>query len=318
MARDQNNKKGIRFRKPSTRAFRREGKRLEDYSFFDWLHGYLYSRWPYFYIRVGIGEHNLSRFFVPLWNLITKIFQINSADKDDPERVTFADSYHGKVVAPGEARQLVSVKQDIDLRNLDKIIPYKKARDIVLQNPESIVVLDCPCRMARPNPCLPLDVCLVIGEPFASFTIEHHPGHSRRITSEEAVNIIEEEHARGHVQHAFFKDAMLNRFYAICNCCSCCCGAMQAWRNGVPMLESSGYVARVNPEDCELCGQCAEICPFGVIKMTDETVLIDETTCMGCGICVSHCPQNALTLARDSRKSEPLIIEKLIQDEITK
>jgi tRNA (Thr-GGU) A37 N-methylase len=25
-----------------------------------------------------------------------------------------------------------------------------------------------------------------------------------------------------------YKDAMLGRFYAICNCCSCCCGAMQA------------------------------------------------------------------------------------------
>jgi hypothetical protein len=25
-----------------------------------------------------------------------------------------------------------------------------------------------------------------------------------------------------------YKDAMLGRFYAICNCCSCCCGAMEA------------------------------------------------------------------------------------------
>ena len=36
---------------------------------------------------------------------------------------------------------------------------------------------------------------------------------------------------------------MLGRFYAICNCCKCCCGAMQAHLNGVPMLASSGYVA---------------------------------------------------------------------------
>jgi hypothetical protein len=28
----------------------------------------------------------------------------------------------------------------------------------------------------------------------------------------------------------YYKDAMLGRFYAICNCCACCCGAMQAWQ----------------------------------------------------------------------------------------
>jgi hypothetical protein len=26
----------------------------------------------------------------------------------------------------------------------------------------------------------------------------------------------------------YYKDAMLGRFYATCNCCSYCCGAMQA------------------------------------------------------------------------------------------
>ncbi len=48
----------------------------------------------------------------------------------------------------------------------------------------------------------------------------------------------------------YYKDAMLNRFYAICNCCSCCCGAMNAWNNGTPMLASSGYVAVVDEELC--------------------------------------------------------------------
>ena len=68
--------------------------------------------------------------------------------------------------------------------------------------------------------------------------------------SEEAVAILQAEQERGHVHHAFFKDAMLQRFYAICNYCSCCCGAMQAQRNGTPMLASSGYVSRVDEDAC--------------------------------------------------------------------
>ena len=40
----------------------------------------------------------------------------------------------------------------------------------------------------------------------------------------------------------------------VCNCCSCCCGAMQAWQNGTPMLASSGYEGDVEPAACVGCG----------------------------------------------------------------
>ena len=46
---------------PSTRSFFREGSRADDYSWFDGLHGYVYARWPYLYISIGVGEHYLAR-----------------------------------------------------------------------------------------------------------------------------------------------------------------------------------------------------------------------------------------------------------------
>jgi len=233
--------------RPSTRAFTQEARRLPGYSLIKWIHGYIYTRWPYLYISIGLGEHPLARVFGPPVRLVGRLLP---KSEDDGDRMTFADGYHGKVVPLEAAAQLVTVGEDVDLGDIEQIIPYPVARDIVLKHPDHIVALDCPCRSARENPCLPLDVCLIVGEPFASFVLEHHPQRSRWISQGEAVEILRAEQERGHVSHAFFKDAMLRRFYAICNCCSCCCGAMQAHQHGTPMLASSGYVAQVNADLC--------------------------------------------------------------------
>ncbi len=309
--------------KPSTRAFVAEGKRTRGFSLLDWLHGYVYARWPYFYIGVGTGEHPLAKKLGPPLYWLLTLTHFNNGDTPAPEPspetasngsggITFADTYHGKVVPLESAKKLVTVKQDINLTNLEQVIPYARARDIVMHNPDHIVVLKCPCRASRPNPCTPLDVCLIVGEPFAGFIAEHHPTRSRWISQQEAEEILEAEHERGHVHHAFFKDAMLGRFYAICNCCSCCCGAMQAMRNGVPMLTSSGFVSQIDEEQCIQCGQCAEHCQFDAISV-NGWVTVDSDRCMGCGVCVDKCEQEAMTLIRDAGKGEPLEIQRLME-----
>jgi len=300
--------------RPSTREFIREARRTRGYSLFDWLHGYVYARWPYLYIGVGTGEHWLARVFGPVVRALSRLLPQKAAGGRGRETGTIADGYHGKVVPLEAATQLVTINREIRLADLEQVIPYARARDIVMRNPDHIVVLDCPCRASRANPCLPLDVCLIVGEPFASFVAEHHPGRSRRITQAEAADILRAEHERGHVHHAFFKDAMLGRFYAICNCCACCCGAMRAWRNGIPMVISSGYVSRVDAELCIGCGSCAEFCQFEAISVTDGIARIDQELCMGCGVCVSKCEQGAMSLARDTSKSQPLEIRELVAD----
>jgi len=309
----------------STKALIREARKTPGYSLFDFLHGYFYGRWPYFYIAVGTGEHRLTKVVKPVYEVVSKLLHAGEhsrrkvgsrqygARSDGGERITFADTYHGKVVPLNAAAQLVTVNRDVSLTELEHVIPYATARDIVLKNPDHIAVLQCPCRSARKNPCTPLDVCIVVGEPFASFVLEHNPERSRRITSAEAVEILRQEDARGHVHHAFFKDAMLGRFYAICNCCKCCCGAMQAHRHGTPMLASSGYLPRVDLHLCKACGTCAKYCQFDAIRFINGIKSIAVERCMGCGVCVSKCKQSAVTLERESTKGMPLEIAELLQ-----
>lgn len=294
---------------PSTRAFTREARRTRDYSIFDWVHGYVYARWPYLYLGIGAGTHPLARVFGPALRWLGSLVPPPAYNEDRP---TFADGYHGKVVSFEAATQLVTIEEDITLTDLEQIVPYARARDIVLQHPDHIVVMECPCRSVRPNSCEPLDVCLVIGEPFAGFVAEHHPQRSRWISQAEAVDILRAEQERGHVSHAFFKDAMLGRFYAICNCCSCCCGAMQAYKRGTPMLASSGYVASVDEALCAGCGLCADACQFGAIEVDGGRAVVDLNNCMGCGVCVAACPQEAFVLVRDPSRGEPLEIRELM------
>ena len=78
-------------------------------------------------------------------------------------QIKFEDTYHGKVLPLTATTQLVSVNENIYLGDLERVIPYQKAREIVLKNPDHIAVIDCPCRAAREHPCLPMDVCLIVG-----------------------------------------------------------------------------------------------------------------------------------------------------------
>ncbi len=296
---------------PSTRQYWTEAGRIKDYPLAEKLHGYFYLRFPYFYIATASASNRLGKFGARVLGMINKVFPPRPGKAD---QITFADTYHGKVIPLQTARELVSIKQNIKVDDLEKVIPYQLARSLIIDHPESLVALDCPCRVARENPCLPLDVCLIVGEPFASFTLEHHPTQSRAINHEEAIAILEAEEARGHVHHAFFKEAVLQRFYAICNCCQCCCGAMQAHASGTPMLASSGYTASVDETLCKGCGNCEPYCQFNAIEIKDGLNHINKTACMGCGICVSHCEQNAVELVLTPSKGVPLEMTRILEE----
>jgi electron transfer flavoprotein alpha subunit len=48
-------------------------------------------------------------------------------------------------------------------------------------------------------------------------------------------------------------------------------------------------------DKCIACGQCVEVCPFGVLRLEDDTLVIGEG-CNLCGACVEVCEVEALAL----------------------
>ena len=278
--------------RPSTWRFMKEAglSRILSLSI---LHGYFYGRWTNQYINMLVNH------ITPNLGTMGKRWLVNR--------------YHGKVITHEHATAIVTLEKDIPLQNLERIIPYPMARELVLKAPPEIAVYECGCRHARENPCHPTQVCMVIGQPFVDFILEHNPHTSRRITQEEALEILRAEHDRGHVHSAWFKDACLDRFYCICNCCKCCCGGIEAMtKHNASMMVSSGYIATIDQDRCTSCGVCVSACPFEALTVDGNTSTLDWVRCMGCGVCVDQCPAKAISLVTDERKGEPLDVNMLL------
>ena len=222
------------------------------------------------------------------------------------------ERYHAKVLRQEDAESIIMLNKDVPLQDLEKVIPYPIARQIVLDGPPDVVAYECGCRNSKPVHCEPSQVCMVIGKPFTDFMLEHMPDSTRRLTQEEAITLLREEHERGHMHTAWFKDACIDRFYSICNCCKCCCFGIESMkRYGNPCIASSGYVAQIDENLCTVCGACIEACPFDALSIAGEKIVMDWEKCMGCGVCEAVCPTGARTMVADERKGIPLDVTVL-------
>ena len=56
-----------------------------------------------------------------------------------------------------------------------------------------------------------------------------------------------------------------------------------------------------NQEQCILCGQCVEKCPFGALEILDNKIEINAS-CKMCKLCVKSCPVQAVSLVEDAVK----------------
>lgn len=254
------------------------------------LEGYFYMTRPDLYLKPAT------------WSWWNRVFGQNET----------GETYHGKVMTKEDTGKLISLSRPLDIPDLEQIIPFAAAKSLILQDPmPSIAVMDCPCRAQKKDACLPRDVCIVIGEPFVSFTLEHHPKKARRISVDEALAIVAAEEERGHIHTAWFKDCMHNRFYTICNCCSCCCLGMASYFRGVPRVIHSGYRPVIESELCTGCGVCVDICPFKALTLDGDNARVGPELCMGCGVCNTHCPVGAVRMELAPEKGLPMDVAAL-------
>ncbi len=273
--------------KESTRSILKlHGWRI-DRAFHNWLY---FSRYdPYVKIFLKMGDLVIGALgnFRPTGRLFKMVYA----------------RYHAKVITPNEAAKIIKLDKDVNYGPAEQIIPFPYANKIIIEEPEWLAVMDCPCRLSRETHCEPVSTCLAVGKVFAQLWLEHGTRfHPRRISKEEALQIVKDRRADGCITTAWFKVATGGRTGVICNCCSCCCGGLQGMRvvkkikgaEGITNVAPSGYKVDHDPNKCDTCGTCAQVCIFDAITSDEHgRPVYNEEACMGCGLCVEKCPSQA-------------------------
>jgi ferredoxin len=152
------------------------------------------------------------------------------------------------------------------------------------------------------HPCeinAPLDVCLTFGNVARS--LAEHGQHARLIDKKEAMDVLERSYAANLVQ---IGENVREDPAFICNCCGCCCEALQAARKFSPMqpVATTNYIPKISKE-CVGCGKCEKVCPVLAVSMKNNkegkaVAHVDHEVCLGCGVCVRSCPKKAIELVR--------------------
>jgi hypothetical protein len=84
---------------------------------------------------------------------------------------------------------------------------------------EGVALGPCTCRQVFKNCSNPVDVEILLG-PTRHIFLEDLPHDSQEISKEKAKEVLKDCHQKGLI-HTIIR--CRNDFYAICNCCSCCC-----------------------------------------------------------------------------------------------
>lgn len=60
------------------------------------------------------------------------------------------------------------------------------------------------------------------------------------------------------------------------------------------------FTVAVDPDKCEGCEECVDICPMEVFEMQDEkSAPVNAEDCEGCESCIEVCEPGAITVTED-------------------
>lgn len=171
----------------------------------------------------------------------------------------------------------------------------------IIDKAEVIAVSNCFCRHKQEHlghRCsAPMETCLSL-DSFGEFVIRRNFG--KKITKEEAKEILL-KCRKHHLVHLV--DNVKHQPAWICNCCKCCCGALNAIRkHGFPAVNPSNFMPRPVEKNCIGCSLCVKACPVDALSLKKEgganKISVDMSRCIGCGVCIAACPKKELELEK--------------------
>jgi ferredoxin len=193
------------------------------------------------------------------------------------------------------------------IKDIPGILPCEDIRQI-FKGMDPIALVNCPCKMILTDrdckDTIPIQTCITC-QRSGDYNLKR--GAGKKLTYKEVMDLFDslDKYQLVHLTGNSNAPPTL-----VCNCHNDCCGvflttsmlhkALGKDQNG---FQKSRFIATVDPAKCKGCRTCVDKrCPVGAAKMKkypefkDERSTTDEDDCIGCGLCVITCPNNARKL----------------------
>lgn len=176
------------------------------------------------------------------------------------------------------------------------VVPFDDA-DRIVRDVGLRAVGQCSCRAGVKACDAPVtDICLAFDHS-AEIFLER--GSMREVSEKEAREIMLRGADAGlvHMSSGQFIDGAPTGVEFLCNCCTCCCNLLYPYlanRGSIPIIRP--YVAAVDADGCDGCGECETRCLFDAVTV-DAVARVDVELCVGCGQCARVCPAETISMA---------------------
>jgi electron transport complex protein RnfB len=188
----------------------------------------------------------------------------------------------------------IPVAESVDAESA--VMIYEQAEELIRAQ-KKIRVNPCICRVQKrllDEGCdKPLETCLAFG-----YGADYYErlGVGRAIDQEEALAILAQAEEAGLV----LQPSNTQKASYICCCCGDCCEVLAiAKRHPRPAeILVSPFRAVVEEALCSACGDCEFRCQMEAIGVDNGCASVNNDRCIGCGLCVTTCPEEAVTLLR--------------------
>jgi ferredoxin len=196
---------------------------------------------------------------------------------------------------PNPVMRVIPVNARIDAQS--QILAFDDVKASI-ESARNLAVTQCSCRVIDGACGKDLEVCIQFDKA-ADYALER--GTGRKLEKDDAIEMLRKCEAEGLIHVG---DNRRTVGHVICNCCSDCCMNWPSVRGGQgKWVLPSRFYAVVDAGLCSACETCLERCYFGAIEMEgeDDTARVDDQKCMGCGLCLVTCPDEALSLKETRR-----------------
>ena len=273
----------------------------------------IFPGWVEFYTS---GETNEKRIaiiekFMEFWAVLKKMnkFPYRQLSDYKAEKARKQGAAPKTTVYPSTGSREIKLEKPLDSKQV--VLSKGDVYSILEKNKDSIGVGNCFCRTHKKfttgDDCdlgIPQEACFAVGAIAEQILAQ---GTGRRLTFEEACDMLEEFEKKGCIHTAFhYKNDANYEEIVICNCCKDCCLLYSGYLQGglSKVYTRASYKPEIVDESkCVGCNLCGKYCPTEATYYDKDkkTLVFDYKICIGCGQCAAQCKFDVRKMVPDQR-----------------